>query len=128
MARKLGICKRMRKAKVRLGDGSSLGGNVVVNTSFKVRDSSLDLSKFVMDTKVLDIGNKDVILGLSWLMENASLVDTQDRFLRNVNSGQVIPCSLRWIPEVLIMEEEPLEDGKILLIIDGREQYTRYIE
>ena len=48
--------------------------------------------------------------------------------MRNVNTGQVIPCSVRWIPEVLIMEEEPLEDGKILLIIDASEQYSRYAQ
>ena len=55
-------------------------------------------------------------------------MDTQDRCLRNVNSCQVIPCSVRWIPEVLIIEEELLEDGEILLIIDARERYSRYAE
>ena len=39
----------------------------MVNTSFKVMDSSLVLVKFAMDVEVLDIGNRDVILGLSWL-------------------------------------------------------------
>ena len=61
-------------------------------------------------------------------MENIFSVDTQDRCLRNVISGQVIPCSVRWIPEVVIMEEQPLEDGKILLIIDVSERYSRYTE
>ena len=78
-----------------------------MNTSFKVMDSSLSLGKFGMDTELLDIGNRDVILGLSWLTENGFSVDTQDQCLRSVNSGQVIPCSVGWIPEVLIMEEEP---------------------
>ena len=55
-------------------------------------------------------------------------MDTQDRCLRNINTGQVIPFSVRWIPKVLIMEEEPLEDGEILLIIDASEQYSRYAE
>ena len=48
-------------------------------------------------------------------------MDTQDRCLRNVNSGQVILCSSIWIPEVLIMEEEALEGDEIFLIIDTRE-------
>ena len=87
LARKLGIWKRARKVKVRQGDGSFLGGNFVVNTTFKVMDSSLVLGKFAMDAEVLDIGNRDVILGLSWLTENGFSVDTQDRCLRNVN-----PC------------------------------------
>ena len=121
LAYKLGIWKRARKVKVRQGDGSSLGGDFVVNTMFNVMDLSSVLGKFAMDAEVLDIGNRDVILGLSWLTENGFSVDTQDRCLRNVNTGQVIPCSFRWIPEVLIVEKEPLEDGEILLIIDARE-------
>ena len=70
LACKLGIWKRARKVKVRQGDGSSLEGNFFVNTNFKVMDSSLVFGKFGMDAEVLDIGNRDVILGLSWLTEN----------------------------------------------------------
>ena len=62
------------------------------------------------------------------MTENGFSVDTQDKCLRNVNTGQVISCSVRWIPEVLIMEEELLEDGEILLIIDTSEQYSRYAQ
>ena len=45
-----------------------------------------------------------------------------------MNNGQVIPCSVRWIPSVLLLdlEEEPLEDGEVLLIIDASERYHRY--
>ena len=87
LALKLGIWKRARKVKVKQGDGSSLGGNFVVNTRFEVIDLSPVLDKFAMDAEVLDIGNRDVILGLSWLTENGFSVDTQDRCLRNVNTG-----------------------------------------
>ena len=95
LARKLGIWNRASKITVRQGDGSFLGGNFVVNTLFKVMDSSSVLGKFAMDAEVLDIGNRDVILGLSWLTENGFSVDTQDRCLRNVNSGQGTILSLR---------------------------------
>ena len=122
---KLGIWKRARKAKVTQGYGSHLGGNFLVNTTLEVMDSYSVLGKFAMDAKVLDIRNRDVILGFSWLTENGFSVDTQDRCLRNVNTGQVIPCSLWWNPQVLMMEEEPLEDGEILLIIEASEQYSR---
>ena len=103
------------------GDGSALGGNFVMNTSFKVMDSSSVLSKFGLDIEVLDIRNTDVILGLSWLTKNRFLGNTVGRCLRNVNSRQVIPCPVSWIPEDLIMEEEPLEDNRILLIMDASE-------
>ena len=76
LARKLGIWKRAKKVKVRQGDGSYLRGNFVVNTTFKVMDSFLVLAKFGMDAEVLHIGNRDVILRLSWLTENAFSVDT----------------------------------------------------
>ena len=79
-----------------------------------------------MHAEVLDIGNMDVILRLSWLTENGFSVDAQGRCPRNVNSGQVISCCVRWIPEVLIMEEEALEDAGILLIMDTSERYFRY--
>ena len=61
-------------------------------------------------------------------MENGFSVGTQDRCLRNINSGQVIPCSVRWIPKVLIMEEEPLKDCEILPFIDASERYACYAE
>ena len=92
---KLGIWKRAKKIKVRQGDGSSFGGNFVVNTTFKVMDLSIVLGKFAMDAEVLHIGNRDVRLGLSWLTANRFLVDTQDRCLRSVNTDQVILCSVR---------------------------------
>ena len=47
-----------------------------MNTMFKVMDSASVVGKFVMDSEVLDIGNRDVILGLSWLTENWFSVDT----------------------------------------------------
>ena len=76
LACKLGIWKMAKKVKVKQGDGSSLGGNFVVNARYKVMDSSLILGKFAMDAEVLDIGNRDVILGLSWLREYGFSVDT----------------------------------------------------
>ena len=76
LAQKLRIWKSARKVKVGQGDGSSVGGNCIVNTMFKVMDLSSVLGKFAMDAEVLDIGNRDVILGLSWLTENGFSVDT----------------------------------------------------
>ena len=135
LAKKLGVWKRARKVNVRQGDGSHLsGGNFIVNTSFKVFDlvssttSPTVLGKFSLDGEVLDIGNKDCILSLSWLTENGFLVDTQERCLRNAISGLVIPGSVRWIPSVTVLDLnlEPLEDDAIVLIIDASEQYSRY--
>ena len=98
LAKKLGLGKRARKVYVRQGNGSHLaGGNFILNTSFKVLDfvsspaSDTVLDNFALDAEVLNIGNKDCILGLSWLTENDCLVDVQERCLRNAISGLVIP-------------------------------------
>jgi len=81
---------------VKPGDGSTLSGeNYVVNSSFCVYSKGSLLGKFSLDAEVLDIGKKDVILGLSWLVENGFMVNTQERCLRNVETGLVIPCSVR---------------------------------
>ena len=77
----------------------------VRNTSIEVLDSSSVLSKFGMDAKALDVGNRKVIMGLSLLTENGFLVDIQGRCLRNVSSGRVITYSVRCIPKVLIKKE-----------------------
>ena len=95
---------------------------------FKLMDSSSILSKLTMYAGVLDIRSRNVILGFFWLIENRLLVDTQYSDLRNVNSGHVISCYVRWTIEVFIMEEEPVEDGKILLIIDTSEGCSWYAE
>ena len=126
LARKLGMWKGARKVRVRQGDGNHFGGNFVANATFQVMDSYSVLGEFAMDTEGLDIGNRDVILRFFWLTENGFSVDIQNRYVRNVNSGQVIPCSVRCIPEVLIMEEEAVVDGEILLIINTSEQYACY--
>ena len=100
----------------------------MVNTTCKVVNSFTILRDFAMDAELLDIGNRDVILGLSCLTENGFYLNMQYRCVRNITTGQVIPCSVRWIPEVLILAEEPLKDGEILLIIDTSERYCRYAE
>ena len=61
LACRMGIWKRARKISVNQGDGSSLiGGNFIVNSSFKVFDfSHALLGKFSLDTEVLHIGKKN---------------------------------------------------------------------
>jgi len=66
IAKKLGCWKRARKVKVRQGDGSTLAGEkYVVNATFKVFCEGSLLGWFTLDSEVLNIGKRDVILGLS---------------------------------------------------------------
>ena len=61
-------------------------------------------------------------------MENGFSVDTQDWCLRNINTSQVISCSVGWIAMVLLMEEESVEDGEILLSMNANKQYFGYAQ
>ena len=103
-------------------------GKYIINTLFGTYDSSLALVKFAMDAEVLNIGSRDIILGLFWLTENGFSVDIQDRCLKNMSTGQEIPCAIRWIPSILTLEleNELLDDGNILLIIDASKQDSHY--
>ena len=76
----------------------------------------------------MNIENKDMILQLFWLTENRFLVDNQDSSLSNVSTSQVMPCSVTCIPLVLIMEAKPLENGKILQIMDASIRYSHYAQ
>ena len=86
MSGKKRVGKKARRLKkgtnvnVRQDDGSYLGGgNFIVDTSREVFDlvsstkSTTVLPKFPLDAEVLNIGNKNCILGLFWLMEKVSL-------------------------------------------------------
>ena len=103
-----------------------MGGNLVVNTLFKVMDLFLVWKKFAMNTEDLDIRIRNVILMLSEWTENGVSVDTQYRRLRDLNAGQLGDCSVRCIPEVWIVKEEALEDSEILRILDTSEQFSYY--
>ena len=134
-AKKLGVCKRTRKANGRQVDGYHLyRGNFIVDTSVEVFDFVTSPTfppvsgKFSLDAEVLDIGNKACILGMACLTESVVLIDTQERSLRNAIAGLVIPCSLRWIASDTVLDWylEPLVDGNIMLIIDTSKLFSRY--
>ena len=81
-----------------------------------------------MYTDVLDIGERHIVLSLSWLQENGFVVDPVGRYLRNMKKSLILSCSAQWITSVslLNLDTEPLEDVKIVLIIEAREWYSRY--
>ena len=130
LAKKLGLWKTARMVNARQVDGLHLPeDNFVVDISFYVFDfvtsptSPTVSSKFPFDAEVLDIGNQDCIFCLSSLTENGFLVDTSEHRVKNAISGHVMPCSVRWILLLPVMDLylEPLEDSEIVLIMDASE-------
>lgn len=128
VAKRLGVWKRRNQVSISQGDGTKLkGGNFVVNTTFSIQKftpfSQLQPSsqpqpqpssqphKFALDAEVLDIGRRDIVLGLSWLKENNLVVNTPEARLENNTAGYIIPCNTYQIPTVMALnlEEELLE-------------------
>ena len=69
ITKRLGVWKRAKKINIQQGDGTTMeGGKYVANTHIWIKTGEVsELKKFTLDTKVLDIGLQDTILGLSWL-------------------------------------------------------------
>ena len=156
VAVRMGIWKRATKARIRQADRTHVkGGKYVVNSSFIIPGAiepqgvqvsnvavsknksspSLSFNKFSLDAEVFDIGQKNVILGLSWLKENGFCVDVPNSRLVNEISGVVIPCTTRYLPSITLLSLEPeekdgweLEEGEILLMLDARDRYSRYAQ
>ena len=111
IASRLGMWKRARKINVRQADKSKLrGGHYVINNAIvipgakAINDSAgtantkAVVNKFLLDAEVYDIGQKEVVLGLSWLKENGFLVDVPNS--RLISSTIVIPCSIKNLPSI----------------------------
>ena len=104
----------------------------MINTqiSIKTREVS-ELRPFALDAEVADIGSRDAIIGLSWLVNNNMSIDTPKCLLKY--SDFWIQCSHYLIPIVSTLEEIPTNNkshiddvSDILLIIDVNEKYAAY--
>ena len=111
IASRLGVWKRARKINVQQADKSKLrGGHYVINNVImipgakSINDSAGTVdtkavgNKFLLDAEVFDIGQKEVVLGLSWLKENGFSVDIPNS--RLISSTTVILCSVKNLPSV----------------------------
>ena len=98
----------------------------MINTqiSIKTRKAS-ELRPLALDAEVVDIGTRDAIIGLSWLVDNDISIDTPKRLLKHPDF--TIQCRHHLIPIVSLLEETHVDDASdILLIIDVNEKYAAY--
>ena len=134
LGKKLGILQRISAARILQADGGTLkGGKQVVNTSFKFLRSSKscsptvpinELTDFEFNAEVLEMGPREMILGLSWLEENDFHIDTHGRKLYRHEGDLQIQCRERLIP--LIKECTWFEQGEIIMILDIADRYKDY--
>ena len=131
IAKWMGVWKWAKSIRVKQGDGSFMkGGKFVVNLQFFFTVLKHN-NQYPIDAEVLDIGYRDMIIGLSWLKKNAFSVDIPNQRLVNNTTGVIIPCNIWYIPTISLMEEHAeilLEEGNILLIFDAANRYSRYVQ
>ena len=89
-----------------------------------------ELLDFDFNVEVLDIGQRDMMLGLSWLEENDFHIDTRGRRLYRKDAGtgkEVLEVLCReWqIPSV--EECSWFEKGEVVMILDIAEHYKDYV-
>lgn len=95
LGKKLGMVQRASAARISQADGGTLkGAKEVVNSSFKFLISFSfapltnrprlfspvpinESADFGFNAEVLDIGQRDMMIGLSWLKENDFHIDTR---------------------------------------------------
>ena len=129
------MCKRRKNVKIQQGDGSIIkGGKYIANTRISIKTQEVsNLITFVLDAEVLDIGPWDVIVGLSWLMENNIVVDTSRRMLST--DKDTIKCREHQISVIFLLTNDNANDDAndganndtnddILPIIDAKDRYA----
>ena len=144
----LGVWKRARKISIRQANKSKLKeGHYIINNTIIIpeaksvnhpaivkagtvnRKAESVINKFSLDVEVFDIGQKEVVLELSWLKENGFSVDVSNSHL--ILSTTVIPCTVKNLPSIQLismdeLNELELEEGEILLIFDAKDRYVKY--
>ena len=95
IAKRMGVWKRAKSIRVKQGDDSFMkGGKFVVNSQFSFTALKHN-NQYPIDAEVLNIGHRDMIIGLSWLKENAFSVDIRpNQRLINNTTGVIIPCNV----------------------------------
>ena len=81
--------------------------------------------EFQLDAEVLDIGSRQLVIGLSWLRENGFILDPIKRTLTRSDSYS-IQCAE--VPKVTItpFDNDLLDDGDLIMVLDVASKYASY--
>ena len=103
-------------------DGTKLESRRIVRTQFSIGNRELQL-----DAEVLDIGSRQLVIGLSWLRENGFILDPIKRTLTRSDSYS-IQCSE--VPKVTFthFDNDLLDDGDLIMVLDVASEYASYIK
>ena len=70
LAEKLGWEKKEQPIRMTQADGTKLESRHIIYTQFSIGNH-----EFQLDAEVLDIGSRQLVIGLSWLRENGFILD-----------------------------------------------------
>ena len=142
LGKQLGLARRKLPVKIIQADGRNLSGRShIVNSSFRfLRQDPISAipsptstlapspqsTEWSLDAEVLDIGRRDLILGLSWLEEHGFSVDTVGKQLVR-KDGFKISCRKRKISQIMVMERN-MEEGDTVLLVDAASHYADYTQ
>ena len=143
LAARIGTLCRKNKANISQADGNNLiGGKRVVNTNFSFLSeitsvsettslstytSILNYRTFQLHAEVLNIGRRDMILGLSWLEENGFNIDAAGRRIWREEDNYEVKCRERKIPMIEVLKEDEWFDvDEVILILDVASRYKDY--
>ena len=103
LAEKLGCQPRPGKCPIRMtqADGTKLESRRMVSTMLYMRNR-----EFQLDAEVLNLGGRQLVIGLSWLRENGFILDPVKRTLEK--AGCVVQCSELNLPKVTFIEASNL--------------------
>ena len=87
LAKKLGWEKREQPIRMTQADATKLESRHIICTQFSIGNR-----EFQLDAEVLDIGSRQLVIGLSWLRENGFILDPIKRTLTR-SEGYSIQCS-----------------------------------
>ena len=122
LAEKLGW---QQKASIQLtqADGTKLESSKVVSTQFNIGSCT-----FQLDAEVLtNMGNRQLILGLSWLRENGFMINPVKRTLEHT-TGYSIKCSELNLSKITIIEGDlDIKEDDCIMILNVASEYPRYM-
>ena len=106
-------------------DGTKLVSRRMVSTMLCMRNR-----EFQLDAEVLNLGGRQLVIGLSWLRENGFILDPVKRTLEK--AGCVVQCSKLNLPKVALIEScEPtleIEEEDCIFVLDMVSEYLQYLE
>ena len=89
--------------------------------------------RFKVNAEVLNLGGRQLILGLSWLRENGFVVNPMQQSLDSVNDrnpSYSIKCSKLRLPRITpidpINQCLAIDEGDLVMVLDAATEYLRY--